>query len=482
MKNTDQDHIVHSSASELAKSIREKRLSSVEIIEAHLAQIEKYNPRLNVIVTLDADRARARARDADAALAQGEIWGPLHGVPITVKDGFATSGIRTTSGNPPWADFVPDYDAPVVARLREAGVIILGKTNVPVLSLDQQTDNPIFGRTNNPWDLSRTCGGSTGGAAAVAAGLTPLEIGADGGGSVRMPAHCCGVYGLKPSDYRVPGGGFNPNPIPEPQTAETGGPAQIGVFGPLARSVEDLALMYKVIVGPAPDRWDMPPVPVGSMPRRNLKPLRLAWTDDFGVPVDTETRSVLANLAHQLANAGHQVERCVPGKFDFIRAGELWGEMIAVIFGFPVEFEEYAGAEAPTLRGMAKGIHLTLPEYMDELKTRGALIAALEAFFNDWDALICPVMSVPAFHHQESGKPILVDDQLVHYDNATILHNAPFNLTGHPVVVLPAGKTSQGLPVGVQVVGRRWGEMPLLAVAKQIARMIGPFQFPPGYE
>lgn len=476
------DDLVFASARELAAAIRNRQVSAVEVLDAHLAQIDRHNPRLNVIVTLDSERARARAQEADAALARSEIWGPLHGVPITIKDGFATAGLRTTSGFPPWADYVPAADAPVVGRLRAAGAILLGKTNLPVLSLDVQTDNPIFGRTNNPWDLSRTCGGSTGGAAAVAAGMTPLELGTDLGGSVRGPAHCCGVYALKPSDFRIPGGGYHPDPAVKSQVAATGGPAQLAVFGPLARTVDDLALMFRVMAGTEAGKWEIPPVPVEPVSEPRLKQLRLAWADDFaGAPVSMDTRSALAKLAVELARNGCSVGQCVPPSFDFTLAWELWGEMVPTIIGFNPEFEAFADSGAPMFRGMAKGLHLTLQDYLEQLRKRSELITALEVFFEDWDALICPVMAVPAFPHQTPETPILVDDQVIEYRVATMSHNVPFNLTGHPVVVLPVGRSRDGLPIGVQVVGRRWGEMELLAVAKTLVEVIGPFQRPPGY-
>ncbi len=192
-------------AHELAAAIRERRISAVEVLDAHLARIARYNPALNAIVTHNEENARTRAREADAALARGEVWGPLHGVPVTIKDSFATAGLRTTSGFPPLTNHVPDSDATAVARLRAAGAIVLGKTNLPLLVHGFQSDNPIFGRTNNPWDHARTPGGSTGGgAAAIAAGLSPLELGSDYGGSVRIPAHFCGIYSLKPTNNRIP--------------------------------------------------------------------------------------------------------------------------------------------------------------------------------------------------------------------------------------------------------------------------------------
>ena len=476
--------LVFASAQALAAAILDRKISAAEVLDAHLAQIDRHNPQLNVIVTLDRDRARARAQEADAALSRGRVWGPLHGVPVAVKDALATAALRTTSGFQPWADYVPQTDAPVVARLRAAGAVILGKTNTPPLSMDIQVDNPIFGRTNNPWDLSRTCGGSTGGAAAVAAGLTPLELGSDIAGSVRIPAHCCGVYGLKPSDYRLPGGGFHPNPAPE--LPETGGPAGLGVFGPLARSVDDLALAFQVMAGPDPRCWTVPPVPVGPMPDLRMEQLRLAWTDDFGgVPVSADTRTALAHLAEDLERQGCHVERSFPEGLDFETIWETWGELAAVLLGFNPDLTASLGArpgsQVPTSRGLENGLQLTLREYLASLRQRSLVITGLEAFFEQWDALICPVMSVPAFPHCAKHAPILVDDQPLDYWTATIAYPCPFNLSGHPVVVLPVALSREGLPIGAQVVGPRWNEMHLLAVAKQLAEAIGPFKRPPGY-
>ena len=197
--------LVFLSAGELAEKIKSHQVTSLEVVNAYLDHIKKHNPTLNAIVTLDKDAAIRRAKEADAALARGELWGPLHGVPITIKDNVATRGLKTTNSYPLTADYVPDFDATVVARLRKAGAIILGKTNLPLLGMDYQTNSPVFGITNNPWDISRTPGGSTGGgASAVAAGLTSLEIGNDIGGSIRIPSHFCGIYGLKPTEYLVP--------------------------------------------------------------------------------------------------------------------------------------------------------------------------------------------------------------------------------------------------------------------------------------
>lgn len=476
------DNPVFASAQELAAAIRTRQLSAVEVLEAHLAQIDKHNPQLNVIVTRDDERARTRAQEADTALARGQVWGPLHGVPITVKDAFATAGMRTTSGNPSWADFVPQTDAPVVARLRAAGAVLLGKTNLPTLSVGGQTNNPLFGRTNNPWDLSRTCGGSTGGAAAVAAGLSPLELGSDIVGSVRWPAHCCGIYCLKPSIDRFPGGGYHPNPQPEsPESAGLG----MGVFGPLARSIDDLALAFQVMAGPDSNSWKTPPVPVGEMPDLRQRRLRLAWTDNCGdIAVNNDTRLAMERLAGDLAQAGHHVQRCLPDSFDFVEVCETCGVMLVAQFGGTEEVAAMFWADPksanPILRGTARAVGMALPEYMTCLHQVGQFITALETFLASWDAFICPVSPTPAFPHCTPDTPILVDGRPVEIA-AGLVYLAPFNLTGHPVVVLPVAHSHEGLPIGVQVVGRRWAEMPLLAVAKRITEVTGSFQRPPGY-
>jgi amidase len=375
-----------------------------------LIQIVRHNPALNAIVTLDEERARARAKEADAALAQGEIWGPLHGVPVTIKDSIETAGLRTTSGFPPLADYTPSVDAPVVARLRTAGAIILGKTNLPTLALDGQTDNPLFGRSNNPWDVTRTPGGSTGGGgAAVAAGLSPLEIGSDIGGSVRSPAHYCGVYSIKPTDHRVPITGH----IPELPGAPRG-VRHMPQMGPLARSVEDVMLTLRLIAGPDGRQWEVPPVPLEPAPSRAVKELRLAWTDDFGgVLVSGDTKAALARLAGELQRLGTTIEHCPLTAFDFTTAWETWGELIQAEVGSTMSAEEEAefaahfgvapDSDVPLTRGFARAVNATMRQYTATLMKRDGLIAVLEQFFAAWDALLCPVTVGPAFPHCPTG-------------------------------------------------------------------------------
>ena len=476
-----------SSAAELSAAVRSRRVSAHELIELHLARIARHNPSLNAICTLDEAGARRRARDADAALARGDLWGPLHGVPMTIKDALETAGLRTTGGHPPLKDYTPTRDAPAVARLRHAGAILLGKTNVPPLSADYRADNPIFGRTNNPWNVERTPGGSTGGgAAAVAAGLSAFDVGSDLAGSVRTPAHFCGLFALKPTEGRVPNTGHIPEPPGVPRAVR-----HMNVLGPLARSVEDLALITKVICGPDDAEPDVPPVPWTEPPARPLKAHRLAWSTDFGgVPVTRETRAAIQKLADALANAGCRVEERNPDGFSYDEAWEAWGE-IAIAERAATGAErsrERVAALNSTLgegwavaRGSARGVRATIGDYMVALTRRDALIATLERFFNEWDALICPVTVSPAIGHVPFGTPIDVDSHKVPYFIAGTAYTCPFNLTGSPAVVLPLARSREGLPIGVQLVGKRWAEPALLALAVKVALITGPFTPPPGY-
>lgn len=479
---------IFATASELAGAIRERRASAVEVLDAHLACIARHNPALNAIVTLNEEGARKRAAEADAALARGEIWGPLHGVPVTIKDSFATAGLRTTSGYPPLADYIPTEDATVVARLKAAGAIVLGKTNLPLLVHGFQSDNPVFGRTNNPWDLTRTPGGSTGGgAAALASGMSPLEIGSDYGGSVRIPAHYCGLFSIKPTERRVPLTGHIPELPGKPRSVR-----HVATPGPLARSLEDLAVALQVIAGPDPAQPEIPPVTLVPIAKPLLTKLRVAWSDDFGgLPVTRDTRAALQGLVDQLDERGCSVERRMPDGFDFPGIWETYGELRQCEIGSAMSseleaecaanFGVSATSEDPEMRGMARRLNATLKQYTETLTKRDAYIATAEQFFESWDVLLCPVTVGPAFPHCPPGTPIAVDDRQVFYRLGGTGYTSPFNLTGNPVVVMPLTRSAEGLPIGVQLVGPRWSEMKLLAIAELFVNLTGPFQRPPGY-
>jgi amidase len=474
-------------ASQMARSIRQGEISAVEALEAHLSQIAACNPRLNAIITLDEAGARRRAQEADAALARGEVWGSLHGVPITIKDSFETAGMRTVSGYPPFANRVPQEDAPPVARLRRAGAILLGKTNLPTLASGIQSNNPVFGRTNNPWDLERTPGGSSGGAAAaVSAGLTFLDLGSDIGGSIRIPSHFCGVYGLKATGGRVSGKGHLASPKRLQVPAGWEALLQLASMGPLARSIEDLRLAFPLVAEPGTPGLESPPL-------RPLAGLRIAWTDDFGgAPLDAATRELMRQFAQSLTGAGCRVEKCSNPGLDFDQAWFVSGACLGTIntlFQPPstqwvrrfllAPILPRLGQPHPLQRGLYAGMALQPKRVAAALQQREALIAQLEGFLGSWDAWICPVFPTPAFTHRPPNAPVEVDGQPEPQLLANLLHSILFNLTGHPVVTLPIGQTAQGLPVGVQVVGRRWQEMALLNTAEQLAACTAGYQRPP---
>lgn len=457
------EEVLFLSAQTLAGRIRGRELSSTEVLEAHLAQIARQNPALNAIVTLDEAGARERARAADAALARGEIWGPLHGVPVTLKDSHAVRGMRTTAGFPPLADYVPAEDGAVAARLRGAGAVLLGKTNVPELLADPQCENPIFGRTNNPWDRTRTPGGSSGGAcAAVAAGLSALDIGSDIGGSIRIPAHFCGVCGLKTTEHRVPRTGHIPNLPGNPPSARI-----LAVIGPQARTVDDLTLALQLLAGPDGIDTDTVPVPLSPLPSLAPRDLRLAWAPTFpGVPVSASVRAAVEQAAWRFAQAGAQVEETLPA-LDFAQQDALFTRLVRAVTRV---FAPPTPGETP----------LTYAQYLTDLAERDTFIRLWERFFGAWDALLCPAVLAPAIPHTPKGTPLTVDGESVPYWEL-ISHCLPFNLTGQPALVVPAGLSPEGLPIGVQIVGPRWSEMRLLAIGRLLEAMLGGYRRPPGY-
>ncbi|MFL6141963.1 MAG: amidase [Labedaea sp.] len=441
-------------AQDLAGRIRRGEVSAVAVLEEHLDRIGKHNPELNAIVSLDADAAHRQAEAADAALRRGADVGPLHGVPMTLKDALDVAGLRTTVGTPV-LDRVPDTDSTVAARLRAAGAIIIGHTNVPPWLADYRCENPIFGRTSNPWHLARTPGGSSGGAAAaLAAGLTPLEVGSDLAGSIRLPAHFCGVYGLKTTEHRVPDTGFFRPP--------GGGPRPVrimGSHGPMARSLDDLELALSIIAGPDGASADVAPVPLGSRPPLELGGLRLAVAPTLpGATVQRELREQVRRVAEAAAGAGARVDERLP-EVDWAELNALFVALLRTITGVFDPAAELAAEQ------------LGLAWYLTALDRRDAVIAVWEAFFAGLDALILPPAQTTAFGHDETG----------HDAEGALLAFA--NLTGLPSLVVPAGFADDGLPVGLQIVGPRWSELRLLAVAGALERagILPGWHAPPGY-
>jgi amidase len=370
--------------------------------------------------------------------------------------------------------------------MRSAGAIVLGKTHMPRLCGDCQATSPMFGITRNPWNPDRTPGGTSGGeAAAISAGFSALGVGGDFGGSVRSPAHYCGVYSFKPGDHRIPNRGKIP-PLPGGlQTARC-----MEVSGAMARSVADLRLWFTVVAGPDPEEPDIMPIPLGDSPPRRLEQLRLAWSDDLGgVPVAEETRRALADFAKKLEREGVHIEKRLPEGFDFQAAFRVYFELYAaMVFSVLPRGRRFVSSlvrplvRDPCYRVALGRISTNARQYFQSLAERDHLRVALSRFLSRYDAFLCPVTSDCAFRHRRPYRPDLpleVDGKPTSGVLATMAHTMVFSLTGNPVVGLPIALSKEGLPIGVQVVGRSWGEMELLRVAEILAEIIGPYCPPP---
>lgn len=452
------------SLTRLAELIRGREASPVEVLQAHLDLIQQVNPQLNAIVTLAPD-AMEKAKEAEAAIARGDALGPLHGVPVTIKDTIEAAGIRTTSGSLLRAEFVPQRDAPSVARLKAAGAIILGKTNTAEMAMDYTADNPVFGRANNPYNPLMTTGGSSGGeAAAIAACMSPGGIGSDLAGSIRIPAHFCGIVGLKPTVGRVPG---------ELQFPPSTGPYSLGAtIGPMARSVNDLQLMFKVLAG----------IDSAAETRRaSLRGSRVAfYTDDSVAPVTEETRRAVETAARVLANAGLIVEETRPPGIE--RGHDLWLKLFSRASVVQLR-NFYAGREGEggdfvrwRLATADPVPQPSLDDYISSWLERDRLRAALVEWMEHTPLIVAPVGATPAYEH--GTHKLTVGERNLSTFRA-FSYSQTFNVFDLPVVVVPAGRSLEGLPLGVQIIGGPFAEDTVLAAAAIIEEALGGWQMPP---
>jgi len=465
---TDTGGLVPASAADLAKAIRSKQVSSREVIEEHLQRIEAVNPKLNAVAQLVAEDAMRQAADADEALARGELLGPLHGIPFTVKDWIETAGVICAAGRLERRDFVPRRDATVVARLRAAGAIMLAKTIDGI-------DNTVYGSPKNPYDLSRAPGGSSSGEAAlIAAGGSPLGLGSDSGGSIRYPAHCCGIAGLKPTSGRVPLTGHFPriNALSDPRTQ----------IGPMARFVADLALVLPLISGPDYSDAGAIPMPLEDWKLVDLRgsgldmtgnviprgsglnltgggagqpPVRIAiFTEFAGASATQQTVATVRKAATALQDAGAEVEEAVPPRIE---------ESLPITRAYWRRVESYSWNEwAPD-----KEKHRLTPEEIERSVFEwDRLRRAFLAFMRRYDAILCSVAGGPAGHGAAAAEEFIF--------------TLPFSLTGYPCVAVRAGESAEGLPIGVQVVARPWREDVALAVGRHIENALGGWRPPWG--
>jgi amidase len=457
------DELCFASATWLAEAIRTRRISSQEAVDACLARIESVNPRINAVVGL-TDDAREGARRADEVLAAGTLRGPLHGVPFTIKDSLDTAGVVTTAGTIGWRDRVPTRDATVVARLKAAGGILLGKTNTPEFTWSDETDNDVYGRTSNPYDLDRTPGGSSGGPAAiVAAGGSPFDIGSDTGDSIRQPAHVCGIAGLKPTSGRVPRTGHWPG--------YQGLLESFTQLGPMARRVEDLELLLPILAGPDGEDPHVAPVALGDPSVIDIAELRVVVFADNGIRTPTpETVSAVDGAARALEAAGGQLRREVPPGLD--EAWATWDGLIrADGFAWLRRLIEAAGTRGwgsyATRDWITPGVPLAGDELTRLIERADAIRGRLLRWIQDVDLIVCPAMPQPAIRHGESTAAWFGDT-----------YSDVHNLTGWPAVVVRGATSVEGLPIGVQLIAPPWREDIALAGARIVEAASGGWQAP----
>ncbi len=456
----------------MAEQIRRRNLSPVELVEAHLRLISELNPKLNAYIHVN-ENARRQAEAAEAAVQRNESLGPLHGVPLSIKGCIDVAGLRNETGTRLRAGNVASQDAPLVARLRAAGAIILGVTNTPEFLMAWETDNLLYGRTNNPWDLSRTAGGSSGGeAAAIASGCSAGGVGSDGGGSIRVPAHFTGICGLKPTPGRVPITGHFP---------PSGGPfTRLGVVGPMARTVADLKLLFEAMQGPDDGDPSAALVPVRWPAPNDLKKLRIGYFEDDGrTPVTPETRLAVRTAAESLRSRGFQVEAFRPDDLEPVR--QLWWKLFGIAGGMllgPMTKERESDL-SPLFRQFLAGVASepahTGETLLDTWMQSDVLRLKILAQMREYPVLLCPVAAIPAFRHGERSWD--VDGQTVKYLDAWS-YVAWFNLLGFPAAVVPVGQSPEGLPIGVQIAGRPWEEEVILEVAAAIEEGCGHLRKP----
>ena len=456
---------IYWSASALARALRAGELSSREMVDACLTRIEVVNPSINAVVQLVPERARSEADALDKLAASGHFKGPLHGVPITLKDSLDTAGIISTGGTLGRRDFVPQQDAPVVARLRAAGAVLLGKTNTPELTLSAETNNLIYGRSNNPYDLARSPGGSSGGSAAIiACGGSALELGSDTGGSIREPAHLCGITGIKPTSGRTPRSGHI---VPYGGVFDS-----LTQIGPMARYVEDLALALPIICGPDGRDPAVVPVALGDPGAIDVARLRVAWYADNGIVTpDVAIQRVVSEAAQALhAEVDVLDNRLLPGMRELVNLSTEFRESANA--GVIQRLLKRYGTTQPgpdlagylTEKSLAASDHVgpALLEAIDE--ARGQALS----FFEGYDAILCPPSHALARPHGASHL-----DSFDDWSYMTI-----HNLLGWPGVSVRAGSSDSGLPVGVQIVAAPWREDIALALAQRIEALMGGYQQP----
>ncbi len=451
-------------ASHLAALIRTGELSAREVLSAHLAQVERVNPRVNAIVTLTAERAATEALACDEAQARGQPLGPLHGLPMAHKDLLPTRGIRSTRGSPIFASEVPQVDALIVERMRAAGGVTMGKTNTPEFGAGSHTFNAVFGTTLNPWDTRKTCGGSSGGAAvALATGMVAIADGSDLGGSLRNPGNFNSIVGFRPTLGRVPSW---------PEVRAWSG---LSTLGPMARNVDDVALLLSVIAGPdarAPTARNEAGSLFHPLRERDFAGARIAWSPDLGgLPVDPAVRAVLARALPLVTRLGVHVEAATP---DFQGADEAFHALRAYAMTdlAPLLRTQRDRIKQTVIWNVEQGLALTAEDVGRAEAKRTELYHRMRVFLQDHEFLLCPVNQVPPFAI-ETEYPTEIDGTPMATYIDWMKSCWYITITGHPAISLPAGFTDDGLPVGLQIVGRHGDDLGVLQFARALERLLG---------
>lgn len=472
-----------SSAASMLEALRRRDVSAVELLELHLDRIARYNGELNVIVTPNEEGARRQARESDERRARGEANGALDGLTIVIKDSNQVAGLKSTAGISALADNVPAEDGLLAQRVFAAGAVLIGKTNIPPFLSDWQSNNPIFGRTVNPWDHSRSPGGSTGGAAAVAAGLAPLEFGSDIGGSIRVPAAFCGIFGHKPSETAVPrSGSFPPHGLPSPV-------GFMGVQGPLARSADDLEIALDVIAGPdiGEEHWRLE---LPAARHQDLRSFRVAVFPGVDwVPVCRDVREAQERVVQLLKDVGAAVEVAVPEGLTSREHYATYEAMLQAMTSGGMNDEQRQEIVArldpddPRSAALKLGLLATLPQFREMLQVRERSRSAYRAFFREYDVLLAPITIIPAFEHDDrpfGQRTIDVDGEVVPY-GLQIFYPSIATLPGQPATAFPVGLNAAGLPIGLQAIGPYLEDRTPIHFSRLLERELGGFVAPPRY-
>ena len=479
-----QENIIYLTASQIVDQIKSRKLSVTEVVTVFLAQIERHNSIINAIFDIrDKEDILEEAQEKDRLLNEGIVM-QLHGLPITIKDNLWVEGLKVSNGHPLYRNFVADKDAELVKRLKNAGVIIIGKTNVPLFSIDWQATNFWNGRTNNPFDISRVPGGSSGGAAAaVRAGFSPVELGGDQGGSIRVPSHFCGICGIRPTENALPNKGHLKFPN-KPQ-----GQRQVTVAGPLAKTVEDLILMMNVL-------WDNVHYPLAEIPPISFKSsswdngkLNIAISESLNsVAIDQEYLTLFKNFVSELSTQGHSISNDCP-IYDETQAYYTCGKITGYEFDINLPtlpllktliywFIRIRYNDKRWAKGISQGIGISAREYAETLDYKDHVANVYHSFFHKYDIWITPVAAIEAFKHRRTGKSFVINGNKVGYTDALASYTFTTALSGHPIVVIPIGMKKNGLPVGVQIHAKKWSDNRLLQIAKSFEKITNKTEMP----